>query len=92
MEAAEKEGVIFHFLTHPIKILSDEGTVKAVEVVKMALGEPDESGRRSVSPVEGSEFVLETDHVIPAIGQQVALGFVSPMKMVWRSTVGEPSR
>ena len=78
VEAAEKEGVIFHFLTHPTKILSKEGTVKAVEVVKMALGEPDESGRRSVSPIEGSEFILETDHVIPAIGQQVALGFISP--------------
>lgn len=78
VEAAEKEGVIFHFLTHPTKIISEDGTVKAVELIKMALGEPDESGRQSVIPVDGSEFVLETDHVIPAIGQQVELGFVTP--------------
>ncbi|GBC61467.1 oxidoreductase [Desulfonema ishimotonii] len=78
VEAAEKEGVIFHFLTHPTKILSEDGKVKGVGLIEMALGEPDESGRRSVTPVDGSDFVLETDHVIPAIGQQVELGFVTP--------------
>ena len=78
IEAAEKEGVIFHLLTHPIRILSENGKVTGLELIKMGLGEPDESGRRSVKPIEGSEFVLETDYVVPAIGQQVAHGFVTP--------------
>ncbi len=78
IEAAEKEGVIFHFLTHPTRILSENGKVTGLELIRMALGEPDESGRRSARAVDGSEFVLETDAVVPAIGQQVAHGFVTP--------------
>ncbi|MDK9706426.1 MAG: FAD-dependent oxidoreductase [Desulforhopalus sp.] len=78
IEAAKKEGVIFHFLTNPTKILVQNGRVRGVEVIKMALSEPDESGRCSVVPVAESEFVIDTNHVIPAIGQQVELGFVSP--------------
>ena len=78
IEAAEKEGVIFHLLVNPTKIISEGGKVKALELVQMALGEPDGSGRRGVIPIEGSEFVLETDHVIPAIGQEVEMGFVNP--------------
>lgn len=78
IEAAKKEGVIFHFLTNPTKILVEDGRIRGVEVMQMALSEPDESGRRSVVPVAESEFVIETDHIIPAIGQQVELGFVSP--------------
>jgi formate dehydrogenase beta subunit len=78
IEAAEKEGVNFHFLTHPIRILSENGRVTGLELIKMTLGASDESGRRSVSAVEGSEFVLETNHVVPAIGQKVAHGFVTP--------------
>lgn len=78
IEAAKKEGVIFHFLTNPTKILVQDGRVCGVEVIKMALSEPDESGRCSVVPVAESEFVIETNHIIPAIGQQVELGFVTP--------------
>lgn len=78
VEAAEKEGVIFHLLTHPRQIIVENGRVKAVELIKMKLGELDESGRRSVVPDEGSEFTLETDHFVPAIGQQVDHGFVTP--------------
>lgn len=78
IEAAEKEGVIFHYLSHPTRILSENGKVTGVELIRMALGEPDASGRRSVTAVEGSESVLETDYVVPAIGQQVAHGFVAP--------------
>jgi len=78
VEGAEKEGVIFHFLTHPTRIISENGRVKGMELIKMELGEPDKSGRRSVTPMEGSEFSLETDAVVPAIGQQVEHGFLLP--------------
>jgi formate dehydrogenase beta subunit len=77
VEAAEKEGVIFHFLTHPTRILTKDNQVTALELIKMELGEPDESGRRSVRPVEGSEFKLDTDFVIPAIGQKVEHSFLT---------------
>ncbi len=78
VEGAEKEGVIFHFLTHPTRVISENGKVRGLELIRMDLGEPDESGRRSVTPKEDSEFTIEADHVIPAIGQQVEHGFVVP--------------
>ncbi|RMG93826.1 MAG: FAD-dependent oxidoreductase [Candidatus Dadabacteria bacterium] len=74
---AKAEGIEFLFLTNPTRLILDEnGKVKGVELIKMELGEPDESGRRRPVPVEGSEFVLETDAVIPAIGQAIDLGFL----------------
>lgn len=67
---AEEEHVKFHFLTTPTKIIADEnGKVTGVELLKMELGEPDASGRRRPVPVEGSEYIVEADCVIPAIGQ-----------------------
>ncbi|MCS7233275.1 MAG: NADPH-dependent glutamate synthase [Synergistetes bacterium] len=69
IERAKEEGIIFHFLTNPIRYIGDEkGNVVAVECIKMELGEPDESGRRSPRPIPGSEFILETDTVVVAIG------------------------
>ncbi|MFZ2331483.1 MAG: FAD-dependent oxidoreductase, partial [Atribacterota bacterium] len=66
---AEEEGIIFHFLTLPVRILGDkEGRVTGMECIKMELGEPDQSGRRSPIPIENSNFVLEIDMVIDAIG------------------------
>jgi glutamate synthase (NADPH/NADH) small chain len=66
---AKEEGIQFHLLTNPIRILGDEkGRVKAVECLKMGLGEPDESGRRRPVPLAGSEFLLEVDTVVVAIG------------------------
>ncbi|HDS15434.1 MAG TPA: FAD-dependent oxidoreductase [Proteobacteria bacterium] len=70
---AEEEKVNFHFLTHPIKILAEKGKVVGLECVRMELGEPDESGRRSPRPVAGSEFVIDCDIVVPAIGQTMDL-------------------
>ncbi|UJS19009.1 MAG: bifunctional dihydroorotate dehydrogenase B NAD binding subunit/NADPH-dependent glutamate synthase [Candidatus Jettenia sp.] len=65
----EEEGLQFRFLTNPIKILGDEkGWVSGLECVKMELGEPDDSGRRRPIPVKGSEFVLNVECVIMAIG------------------------
>jgi glutamate synthase (NADPH/NADH) small chain len=81
-EHAEEEGIEFHLLTNPTRILADENNwVKGIECIKMALGEPDASGRRSPVPVEGSEFVMEVDTVIMAIG-------TSPNPLVSRSTPG----
>jgi formate dehydrogenase beta subunit len=77
IEAAEKEGVIFHFLTHPTRIISENGKVTGIELIRMELDEPDASGRRGVVPVAGSEFILKADLVIPAIGQAVEPNFLS---------------
>jgi formate dehydrogenase beta subunit len=76
IEDAEKEGVKFHFLTLPTKIIAEGNKVKAVECIRMELGEPDSSGRRRPIPVKGSEFILETDVLIPAIGQDQDLSFI----------------
>jgi glutamate synthase (NADPH) small chain len=66
---AEEEGIIFNFLTLPVRILGDkDGKVTGMECIKMELGEPDQSGRRRPIPIEGSNFVLEVDMVIDAIG------------------------
>ena len=65
----DEEGIKFMLLTNPIKILGDDkGWVKAVECLKMELGEPDDSGRRRPIPIKGSEFVLDVDCVIMALG------------------------
>ena len=65
----EEEGVEFHFLTTPIRFIGDEkDRVKAMECLRMKLGEPDESGRRRPVPIEGSEFIMEVDMVVVAIG------------------------
>jgi glutamate synthase (NADPH) small chain len=69
IDHAEEEGVEFLFLTNPIRILGDDnGWVKGLECLRMELGEPDASGRRRPVPIEGSEFVLDVDTVIMAIG------------------------
>jgi glutamate synthase (NADPH/NADH) small chain len=66
---AEEEGVIFDFLTNPLEILGDkEGNVRGMRCIRMKLGEPDQSGRRQPIAVEGSEFEMEVDSVIMALG------------------------
>lgn len=66
---AKEEGVEFLNLNNPVRILADEnGRVCAMECIKMELGEPDESGRRSPVPVEGSNYKLDVDTVIMSIG------------------------
>ncbi|MDI6816674.1 MAG: NAD(P)-binding protein [Actinomycetota bacterium] len=69
IEEAENEGAKFHFLTVPVRIVTENGRVVGIECVKMELGEVDVSGRRRPIPVAGSEFVIEADTVISAIGQ-----------------------
>jgi heterodisulfide reductase subunit A-like polyferredoxin len=70
IEEAEREGVKIHTLAAPTKIMGEDGKVTGIECLRMELGEPDESGRRRPIPVEGTEFLIETDMVIAAISQE----------------------
>ena len=82
VENAEEEGVEFNFLTNPVEVLGDEkGWVTGLKCVKMELGEPDKSGRRRPVPIPGSEFVMECDIVIMALG-------TSPNPVISQTTSG----
>lgn len=81
---AEEEGIEFHWLTNPVEVLGDErGFVRAIRCVRMQLGEPDDSGRRRPVPVPGSEFEIETDQVVFAIGTNAnpIIGQTSRLKL-----------
>ena len=79
VDGADDEGVKFEFQVLPTKIVVDANDqVTGVECVRMAMGEPDASGRRRPEPMAGSEFIVECDTVIPAIGQDPDLGFIPP--------------
>lgn len=81
-EHAEEEGVKFAFLTSPVEIYSnDQGLVTGMKCIKYELGEPDASGRRRPVPIEGSEYDLDVDTVVVAIGQ-------GPNPLVPRTTKG----
>jgi heterodisulfide reductase subunit A-like polyferredoxin len=77
IEGALAEGVKMHYLTAPVRILGADGRVCGFECLRTELGPADESGRRRPVPVEGSEFVIECDAVIPAIGQQPEVEWLS---------------
>jgi len=74
--AAEAEGTIFNFLTNPVRVLGENGKVTGVEVQNQILGEFDSSARRRPIPQEGSNFVIEVDVLVPAIGQGVDLSWL----------------
>ena len=79
---AMEEGIIFDFLTAPVSIEGDEkGRACKLNCIKMELGEPDASGRRRPIPVEGSEFAIEVDTVIPSLG-------TSPNPLIRSTTPG----
>ncbi len=70
IKESQEENVIFHELMAPVEVVADEaGKVSGLKCLKMELGEPDKSGRRRPVPIEGSEFVMPCDAIIPAIGQ-----------------------
>jgi glutamate synthase (NADPH/NADH) small chain len=70
VENAIEEGIEFLLLSNPVRILDNgQGWVKGIECIKMELGEPDQSGRRSPIPIPGSEFTLDVQVVVVAIGQ-----------------------
>lgn len=78
---AERDGVKFQFLVAPKQIIGENGKVKAIECLRMRLGEPDESGRRRPVPVSFSEHQYEVDMVVPALGQ-LAEGSCIPSEML----------
>jgi glutamate synthase (NADPH/NADH) small chain len=79
---AAEEGIVFDMLTNPVEVLGDEkGWVRALKCIRMELGEPDESGRRSPVPIPGSEFEIPTETVIMALG-------TSPNPLIARTTAG----
>jgi formate dehydrogenase major subunit len=69
IDEAEEEGVRLHFLTGPLRIITENGKATGIECIKMELGEADKSGRPRPQPVEGSEYIIPVTAVIPAIGQ-----------------------
>lgn len=75
---AESEGINFRFLVTPTRVVSEGGRLKGLECVKIGLGEPDASGRRGPIVIPGSEFLVETDRVLAAVGQEADLSFVPP--------------
>ena len=82
VEHAQEEGIIFRLLTNPVRVLGDEnGWVKGMECVSMELGEPDESGRRRPVEIKDSNFVLDVDCMIMAIG-------TSPNPLIRSTTEG----
>jgi len=70
VEEAIREGIEIQFLVTPVRVLVRDGKVAAIECIRMRLGDVDKSGRRRPIPIEGSEFTVEVDTLIPAIGQQ----------------------
>jgi indolepyruvate ferredoxin oxidoreductase alpha subunit len=74
---AEREGVKMQLLAGPKQVLAKDDKVTGIECVRMELGEPDESGRRRPVPVAGSEFIIETDLIIAAVGEQPDLQFMA---------------
>ena len=78
IEEAKEEGVKFHYLVAPVSIRHTDGKVSGLECQRMELGEPDASGRRRPVPVEGSNFVIDCDAIIPAVGQICVVDCVLP--------------
>ena len=81
IDHAEEEGIKLVLLTNPVEILGKDGKVCGIKCVKMQLGEPDASGRRRPEPIEGSEFVIDVDQVIVALG-------TSPNPLIRKSCEG----
>jgi len=76
IRAAEQEGVNFQFLVAPLRAIGQNGKVKAIEFIKMELGGTDSSGRRAPIPIPNSNFQVETDFVLKAIGEDSELEFM----------------
>jgi glutamate synthase (NADPH/NADH) small chain len=76
------EGVLFHWLAQPVEIVVSDGCVAAVKFVDTRLGEPDAGGRRRPEPVPGTEFAVECDMVIPALGQSRLTGLLGSARSI----------
>ncbi len=78
VDETELEGIDMVFLVSPSKIIGDDGRVRGLELLKMELGEPDESGRRRPVPIPGSEYQVPVDTIITAIGEVGDFSFLPP--------------
>jgi len=87
IEEALREGVELHELVAPKRIIGERGRVTGIEMIRMRLGDADESGRRRPVPVEGSEFVIECDMVLPAAGQAASTEPAGALELSSRGTV-----
>lgn len=87
--AAEDEGVKLTFLSAPVRVIEKDGHVAGIECIRMELGEPDSSGRRRPVPIRGSEYILDVDTVIAAIGQTVESGGLG-VETKWDRLVADP--
>ena len=94
IKAAEDEGTKIVYLAAPREIIEENGKVKAVRAIKMELGEPDTSGRRRPVPVPGSDYDIEIDQLIPAIGQRPDLSAIEDLAGLkiskWNTTQVNP--
>ena len=80
IEDTEAEGIHIEYLAAPVEVVREGGKVTGLKCIKMELGEPDESGRRRPEPVDGSEFVIPADMVLPAIGQGPQFGGIEAFR------------
>jgi heterodisulfide reductase subunit A-like polyferredoxin len=89
VRAAEEEGINIMFLANPTRVIAAGGKVTKLECIKMKLGEPDDSGRRRPVPIEGSEFIIDVNTVIPALGQAPDVEFAKEagLKITGRGTI-----
>jgi NADPH-dependent glutamate synthase beta subunit-like oxidoreductase/coenzyme F420-reducing hydrogenase delta subunit/Pyruvate/2-oxoacid:ferredoxin oxidoreductase delta subunit len=76
IDTAAEEGIAFRLLTAPSNLLTDDGRLTGLECLRVALGEPDASGRRRPIPIPGSEFVVEGNRILAAVGQDADLDFL----------------
>ncbi|HME44318.1 MAG TPA: NAD(P)-binding protein [Syntrophorhabdales bacterium] len=90
IEAAIDEGIEMVFLSAPTGIVTKDGRLRGLQCIRMELGEPDASGRRSPVPVKDSEYLLECDFVVSAIGQDIELGMITAggqLKTTWSKAI-----
>ncbi len=88
VKAVATEGIPIEFLVAPVKVIADESNnMTGLECVRMQLGDFDESGRRRPEPIKGSEFTIQADTIIPAIGQEPDLSFIPQVKVSKRNTI-----
>jgi NADPH-dependent glutamate synthase beta subunit-like oxidoreductase len=78
IKECQEEGIPINTLTQPIRFIGENGRVKQIECVKMQLGEPDKSGRKVPKPIPGSEYTIEVENVITALGQETDWGCLTP--------------
>ena len=78
IKEADEEGIKFQFLASPTEIISKDGEVTSLRCIRTELGEPDASGRRRPIPIQGSDFSVEVDMIIPALGQTPDLSYFDP--------------